>query len=260
MKPWEMMRRFGATPSGGGGGAGAGILAKLTCFWPFESASDGVMASTQPDVVSGVANAGLNYGAAPAAGAGRGAGRFAPVLSGQAYVSANGAFVPAISPGVGDFCMFGWVKITAYPGNYIGIATRYNAGDSGTSASVGLRFFAGGAVHGWFSNGSADKGSVVPAGSFPLNQWALVMFQRRANVIQTNINNALFGPALDVTGVSPNQGNPIWFGSSGNYFKLSGQIQDFGWIKGASLTDEEMEWLYNGGAGRTYADIVAAAS
>lgn len=154
--------------------------------------------------------------------------------------------------------MFGWLWVASVPTSYTGIAARYDAGDLGTTSSVSFAFWPTSQLRGWFSNGATDYSSFI-SGGFPAGQWSLVMIQRRADKLVTILNNSIFGNEVDVSGKVPNNGGSIYFGSMGQYFMLNGRIQDFGWIKGASLTDEEMAWLYNDGAGRTYADIVAAA-
>lgn len=239
------------------------ILGKLTCWWGLDATNGSVMADIQPEVLAnGPEGATLKYGSAPSAVAGRTAGRFAGAMNGtQAFVT-NNELGPTVKtqPGSGDFCMFGWVKVTSVPNIYTSIVTRYNAGNGGETASVSLRFLEQRAVQGWFRDFATDRNSVLPIGSFPVGQWAFLMLQRRNNKLRTTLNNSVFAPELDVTGLVPVQdGAPIYFGSQGNFFKLVGQLQDWGWIKGKSLTDEEMAWLYNAGAGRTIAEIRAAA-
>ncbi|WP_296253489.1 hypothetical protein [uncultured Stenotrophomonas sp.] len=241
------------------------ILAKLTAWWPLDSVNGSVMADMQPDVLrGGRTDAYLQYGSAPGQGAGRTPGRFAPNYTGShAYLtemSSEGDPAPStdMQPGSGDFCSFGWVWVNFGPTQYMSIVTRYDASNTGEFASIGMRFSsAAGAVQGWFGTGT--YGSTVPAGSVSTGRWIFMMLQRRDNMMVTSIDNSAFGPARDVTGVVPRQGDRSYFGSQGNNFFLRGRLQDWGWIKGAALTDEEMAWMYNAGAGRTIEQIRAAA-
>ncbi|TDB26722.1 hypothetical protein ATCM_03100 [Stenotrophomonas sp. ATCM1_4] len=233
------------------------ILAKLTCFWPFESTSGATMSTTQADVLgTGPENAVLRYGSAPAVGAGRTGSRSAPMMANCGYATTSET--SKLAAGAGDYCMFGWVRVAANPTNDTGIMCRYDSALTGSSAGAGMRFKSSGAVQGWFSNGTADRAANV-AGPFPLNQWAFVLSQRRNNLLKTSVNNSAFSSEISVVGDVPRVGNLLYFGCSGDYFKINGRVQDFGWIKGESLTDEEIAWLYNAGAGRTIEEIQAAA-
>jgi hypothetical protein len=233
------------------------ILAKLTCFWPFESTAGATMSTTQPDVLgTGPENAVLRYGSAPAAGAGRTGSRSAPAMANCGYATTSET--SKLSAGAGDYCMFGWVRVASAPANDTGIMCRYDSALTGSSAGAGMRFKSSGTVQGWFSNGTSDRATNV-AGPFPLNQWAFVLSQRRNNLLKTSVNNAAFSSEINVAGDVPRVGNLLYFGCSGDYFKINGRVQDFGWIKGESLTDEEIAWLYNAGAGRTIEEIQAAA-
>lgn len=241
------------------------ILAKLTAWWPLDSTNGLVMADRQPDVLrGGMTDAYLSYGPAPGQATGRTAGRVAPHYTGtHAYmteVNTTGGPAPSTSmqPGSGDFCSFGWVWFDSIA-EYRSIVTRYDAGNTGEFASVGVRLVSAGGqyVQGWFGTGT--YGSIVPPGAVSSGRWIFVMVQRRNNQLVTTIDNSASGPPRDVTGVVPRQGDHTYFGSQGSYFFHRGRLQDWGWIRGASLTDEEMAWLYNAGEGRTIGQIRQAA-
>lgn len=255
-----MLRRMMMAAPAGGGGTGT-IFPKLTCFWPLDTASGAVMASTQPEAIAnGPEKLGLFYSAsAPAAGSGRSAGRYAPVFSGQGYVSNNNNGATAnTAASAGDFCLFGWVKVPSTPtSDYTSIVTQYDASYPGTTAGVGIRFRTAGGLQGFFSDGSADQESALPAGSTIPGEWMFLCFQRRNDKIRLSLNATTLAPEKDVTGKTPRTQRAFFFGSQGNYLKLQGQLQDWGWSRDKSLTDAEIAWLYNAGAGRTYAEIVS---
>lgn len=243
------------------------ILQKLACWWAFDTTNGALMADIQPEAITGGSNNATRfYGTTPSAMPGRTAGRSAPGFNAtQAYITNNGtgSTPQTDSSGGGDFCMFGWVYFASAPQNWTGLATRYD-GVLGRQSRVGLRTSTGDgrSLDGWFSDGLSDKSSATNGAVNPLpaGQWLFVMVQRRSNILLTSINNAVFGNALDVTGVViPTDTQSIRFGAQGADCRLSGRLQDWGWIKGASLTSEEIAWLYNAGAGRTIEEIRAGA-
>lgn len=88
----------------------------------------------------------------------------------------------------------------------------------------------------------------------------VVWHDATANTINIQINNGTPVSASHLSGVY-NSGTPLWFGNliTSTGTPLAGYYHD-GLIDEASfwkrvLTADERTWLYNGGAGRTYADL-----
>lgn len=245
------------------------ILAKLTAWWPFDSVDGAMMADKQPDVlVGGMTDAYLQYGPSLERADGRSPGRGAPqfrgsVEPGSYMTEASSTGGPAVAadmyPAGGDWANFGWLWLDSLPTPSMSIVTRYDAGDDGGAASIGMRYLDGGAgrMQGWFGNGTYS--SIVPSGNVQTGKWVFFLLQRRNNIMRMWVDGAPIGTEMDVTGIVPLNGPHTYFGSQGQYFFLKGRLQDWGWMRGNSLTDEEMAWMYNAGAGRTIEQIRAAA-
>lgn len=245
------------------------ILAKLTAWWPLDSVNGSKMADKQPDVlVGGMTDAYLQYGPSLNQAPGRTAGRYAPAYGGNASpggyiteVSSAGGPAPVenMFPSNGDWCSFGWVYLNASPVPAMAIVTRYDANDSGGTASVGMRYLDGGngRIQGWF--GAGDQSSIVPSGNVAVGKWVFMLLQRRSGLMRMYVDGQPLGTEINVSVHTPNNHYHTYFGSQGPHLFLNGRLQDWGWIKGKSLTDQELEWLYNDGDGRTIQQIRQAA-
>lgn len=61
------------------------------------------------------------------------------------------------------------------------------------------------------------------------------------------------------TGPDADNSNSIHIGSNGSSQFLDGTVDEAGVVFGYTPTDEDLSWLYNGGSGRSYAEIIGEA-
>lgn len=151
--------------------------------------------------------------------------------------------------------MFGWVYLTANSG-----VQCFYGKTNGLSASA-LEYagsMQGGTYYG--QNGGSSyynaSQSAPAAGAWHFfNQWR----DSTDGKVRLQIDDGAVNVSSSASNPSPNL-SPLVFGANGTGGSgyLNGRLQRFGWIKGAILTAAERTWLYNSGAGRTYAEIIAA--
>lgn len=224
------------------------ILSKLTSWWEMTEAS-GVRAdshSSNDAAALGSVSTGLGVRGDTAAN----------FQDGGILEVANSADIEP-PPGGGAHCLFGWFYTTSNSGSRA-FASRWNAVNS-----LGLSYYA--RVEGenvQFQNGgSSYQTASAPAPA--VNQWHFMCGWRdpESGAVRVQVNAGAVYSSTGVSNPTP-QTHPMRFGvsSSGGTHRLPGRLQRWGWIKGDILTPAERAWLYNGGVGRTYAEIVASAN
>ncbi|MHC9085332.1 hypothetical protein ACYX7E_09870 [Luteimonas sp. RIT-PG2_3] len=249
MMPFQAMR---LRNPGGSGSIAASILGKLTSYWDMSEASGARLDSKGANHLSVV-------GTVNTAAGSRGSDVAAAFVGTGGLVAPNDASlnVPA---GGGNHCFFGWLMLTA-PAATQFAAAKWNASGSGNleyavSAQAGVLYAQNGGV------GYTNASTTVPAA----NTWSFVVMWRDAaagaDAGKVRIQRDEGTIALSASASNaPVTASSLGFGQAGSSAtnRLTGRLQRWGWIKGDILTPAERAWLYNGGAGRTYAEIVAAA-
>ena len=244
------MRRFGQPASGGGGGGGplaASILAKLTSWWEMDENSGSRLDS------KGINNLTVNGTVSTATGV-RGAGDVAAAFAGFGALTIASNTSIQVPSGGGDHCIFGWVYLTSNIGAEFFVAKTNASG----SSSVEYAFSMQGEIY-YAQNGGSSyynaSQSAPTAGT-----WNFVVMWRDASdgKVRMQINDGAVNVSASSSNPSPNTYD-LAFGRNGSSPSeyLTGRLQRWGWIKGATLTADERAWLYNSGAGRTYAELTA---
>lgn len=247
-----MMRRFGAVSAGGGGGGdpvAASIFSKLTSWWEMGEGS-----GTRND------SKGTNHltvsGTVTTASGVRGGGDVAAAFAGSGglYVDSNPTI--RVDVGGGAHCMFGWVYLTSNSGSQF----FFSKWDNATTWSIGAEYI--GSLQGgsyYAQNGGSsytNAGITAPAAG----AWHFyVMWRDPADgKVRLQLDN---GAIAVSTGASNPGGNGIALTFARDYasaYRMTGRLQRWGWIKGAILTADERAYLYNSGAGHTFAELAAA--
>lgn len=226
----------------------AAILAKLTSWWELSEAS-----GTRADSHGG--NDLSPAGTVATAQGVRGPGDVAAAFSGAGTLGIPAVASMQVPAGGGDHCLFGWYYAESTGGSQ-GFFSRWNS-----SSAAALEYYArvesGNAQ--FLNGGSAYRVASTPATA---GQWQFFVGWRDSadGYPRVQVSN---GPIADAGAES----NPTvqshastLGGSSSSFNRMTGRLQRWGWIKGGILTPAERAWLYNGGSGRTYAEIVSAAS
>lgn len=153
-------------------------------------------------------------------------------------------------------CLFGWIYYNNHTGTQMAVA-KWDASaapylDYAMSNQSGTAYaYNGGATY------YSATGTPPSAGN-----WAFyVMWRDPADgKVRLQINNGAVTASENASAPSPTNGTSLGFGQAGSSAssRLNGRLQRFGYIKGAFLSATERTWLYNGGAGRTYAELAAA--
>lgn len=247
-----MLRRVMMSGGTGGGSVdptAAAILAKLTSWWEMSETS-GVRNDSKG--ANHLAVNGTGVGAATGVrGSGDVAASFVP--NNTLVVSSNASLL--VPTGGGDHCMFGWVYLN---GN-TGVQCFYGK----TGGSADRLEYAGsmqGGVYYGQNGGSAyyNASQSAPAAGV----WHFFIQWRDATdgMVRMQIDNGPVNVSSSASNPSPGS-NDLVFGANGNsgVGYLSGRLQRWGWIRGAILATDERTWLFNSGAGRTYAEMMAAA-
>jgi len=165
------------------------------------------------------------------------------------------------TPPSGANVMFGWYKRTT-PSSYSTLVSKWDA-TSGSSMERSISMTAS-QIYATYQRASTYHHTFVPAPSENNWHFFVVWVDPADKKPRVQIDNGeVTVNSLDMSPVTTSTnfalggtGGPSYAG----YFGLNGLMQYCGWIKGDILTEEERTWLYNSGQGRTYAEIVAAAS
>jgi hypothetical protein len=172
------------------------------------------------------------------------------------FVSANSEFLsltdnPNISTGNIDFSFGGWFRFTAIPGSSKDFYFK-GAGSSALTeyimrkdSSQIITFFVGGVS---YSSVTASS-----HGAISNNTWYFLYCQHAATPAQISIS--INAGTLDTNGSTPpsDTTNPMYFGR-GNTLYSDIDLDEWFFYK-RLLTQPEITWLYNSGAGRTYEDV-----
>lgn len=155
-----------------------------------------------------------------------------------------------------DFTLAGWVLFT---GSTAGSAYILGQWDDGTNRSSILNLDTGVIYYNISDNGTTNNYATGPAVS--VDTWYFFVCGHDAgnNQIFLQINNGTNNTTSWTTGAF-DSGAPFAFGAgfaAGVPYKFfNGRLDQVGFWK-RMLTTDERTWLYNAGAGRSYAEIVA---
>ena len=230
--------------------AAISIYSKMTCVWDLQETSGSRV--DQINAINLTASGSVSTTTGP-----RGGSDIAQSLAGASELdSANlGSGSAASLPnGGGSHCIFGWFNLPSFAA----IQSLISRWDNNSSASMEywLQVTPNDVV--FYNGGSAYVNAAVQAP--PANSWFFAVGWRQASdgLVRVCVNN---GP-VNVSSVASNptaQNRITQFGGSGGVDHLTGAFTRCGWIKGDYLTPSEIAWMYNGGLGRSWAEIKSAA-
>lgn len=229
------------------------ITPKLSAFWPLDN-----QASWGAEMVSGL---NLSHGGINSSVGVRGdvAAGFNGTTS-QAVVADN-----ALLDIVNGHCFFGWVYIIGGGPTYPTILSKW---DSNFPSNLGYDLHIhDGPPHLFFVERTAASNflTVGPPTPPSSNQWHFIVCWRDPadNFIRMQLNNGtIYSSALQ--SAAGFNGESLYFGRGKagppptnlpNYF--SGRMQRWGWMNNDFLTPTERTYLYNGGQGKTWAEILS---
>lgn len=241
---------MGPPPSAGGGDPIATtIRAKLTSWWEMTEASGSRNDSKGANHLTIVGTVATATGV-------RGGSDVAASFAGNGGLTVLSNETLRIAPGGGAHCMFGWVYLTSNSG----VQYFFIKWDDETTTAPGAEYMGLLASSNYYAqNGGSTYTNALQAAP-AAGAWHFYILWRDPDdgKVRLQLDN---GPVVASTGASnpdPN-GTSLLFGrnTAGNY-RMTGRLQRWGWINGAILTADERTWLYNAGAGRTYAELLAA--
>ena len=235
-----MLRRMmmAGVSGGGGGGVAESILAKAQLWWTFDGS-----------LVDSVASSTLTPLAATAA--------YTPGKKGNAVQTLRASTAEAVVSGfeASGFTLCGWLRLTATdPRVLFGLAV------SGAGGEVVAFDNVAGGVGANYRNGEgfaainripADNGqwhffdlSWIP-GSGSTGQVVFSLNRANTQVATKDKGSEVTGPFFQL--------------GSAHSYTFSGCDLDEVLFSQGPLTPEELDWLYNGGAGRAYSDVASGA-
>ena len=232
------------------------ILNKLVAFYELEEASGARANAVGSATLSEV-------GGAVESAAGR-------IGQGATFLKSPGHYLAtSIRPfTLGDFDLNAtlWMRPTlaVSGGDYHGVVS-YNPWSGGFQ--VGYNY--DGAAFANLSNGYQQPLGITihAAGSVPLNQWSFIVLRFDAvnDVVYIQSNGGAMASAGWANGMRADaEGVPLSIGhfKAGQFSTFQGEIDQVGiWLSppggGAFLSTDDTGWLYNAGAGRSYAEMVA---
>lgn len=183
--------------------------------------------------------------------AGGTSGSTAAQFGGSGYLRADS--VPSLTvPADRTHCLFGWAFVTSNS-SFQFIASKSDSySSSATEYTLSLQ---GGTLYGQNGGSAYTNAATTPA---PAGAWHFYVLWRDPldGKVRLQVDN---GAVITSTNASAPAATstPMCFGSSNGNFNLVGRMQRWGWIRGGILTPAERSWLYNGGAGRSWADVLA---
>jgi hypothetical protein len=225
------------------------ILAKLSAWWEMDEAS-----GTRLDAV-GTADL-IEVGTVTTAQGVRGVGDVAVAFAGAGGLRADDQAAISVPSGGGDHCLFGWAYISANSGTQY-LAAKWNSSNA-AAMEYAVALVSGANVNGYNGgSGYVFAGVSAPAAA----AWHFYVLWRDSADGKVRLQIDSGTPAASAGTTNPSDtGNHLGFGQAGSSTtsRMTGRLQRWGFIKGAILTADERAYLYNSGAGRTYAEIVAA--
>jgi hypothetical protein len=228
----------------------ASLVGKLTAWWEMTEASG----TTRNDSI------GTTHLLDPTASVGTSTGPrgdTAAAFPGTAGLESSGdAANVSVAAGGGNHCLFGWAYFDATTGTNQFFAAKWNA-----TTSAGMEYACqlnGSSTIVGQNGGSAYRNATVAAPSAAAWHFYVVWRDSADGLVRLQIDNG----AVNVSASSSNPSdttNKISFGQTiANTLRLTGRLQRWGFTNTAILTADEKTYLYNSGAGRTWAEIVAA--
>lgn len=224
------------------------ILAKLTCWWELDEASGNRLDShgTTTLTVDGTVSTATGL---------RGGSDVAASFAGAGKLQTTSSTEIQVPPGGGDHCLFGWFYVASNTGQ--GLMGKWG----GNSSNMEYLARVDSNNVQMLNGGSAYRTAAVAAPAAG-NWYFYTGWRDNADgLVRVCYNNGTVAAAP--TSSNPSAGSS-WLGlgcssAQTNQQRMTGRLQRWGWIKGAYLTSDERNWLYNSGNGRTYAELVAAA-
>lgn len=229
------------------------IYAKLTSWWEMDESS-GIRADSKGS------NPMSTTGTVSTATGLRGGADVAAAFAGTGALTANDSPELSVPAGGGDHCLFGWGYFNANTGTQM-LAAKWNASGAATLEYAIQQ--SGGTLYGQ-NGGSGYRNAALAVGSAAAWHFYVLWRDSTADAdsgkvrLQMDDGSVALSPAASNPSDTAHQLGFAQAGSSASA-RLSGRLQRWGWIKGAILTPEERSYLYNSGAGRTWAELAAAA-
>lgn len=158
----------------------------------------------------------------------------------------------------GDFTVAGWINMPAVASNFFNMASKdftsfwREWGIDKTFAGTSLRF------HVYNSGGTGT--TATSAVTLSASTWYFVVcsYVASSKLISISINDGAESTATLASGDPAANQAPFNIGGVGSSGQSTGLIDQVGFWK-EKLSTEKRTWLYNSGAGRTYAAIAATA-
>lgn len=245
-----MMRRMGPPPSSSGGDPTAtSIRAKLTSWWEMTETSGVRNDSNGTNHLSIVGTVSTATGV-------RGGSDVAAAFAANGGLTVLSNDTLRVATGGGAHCMFGWVYLTSNSG----VQYFFSKWDDATSEAPGAEYVGVLASSSYYAqNGGTAYTNALQAAP-AAGAWHFYIMWRDPvdGKVRLQLDNGAVAASTGASNPDPNGTSLIFGRNAANNYPMTGRLQRWGWINGAILTEDERTWLYNAGAGRTYAELVAA--
>lgn len=226
------------------------IMSKLTSWWEMTEIS-GVRNDSK-----GANHLAINGSVTTASGV-RGAGDVAAAFAGNGRLTAASSDSLRISPGGGAHCMFGWVYLTSNNG----IQYFFSKWDDGTTTAPGAQYMGSLVSSNYYgqNGGTSYTSAMAPAPA--AGAWHFYVMWRDPvdGKVRLQIDNGAIAESAGASNPNPNSADLFFGGNYAATYIMNGRLQRWGWINGAILTADERAWIFNGGSGRTFSEVRAAA-
>jgi hypothetical protein len=239
----------GVEAAGAAVGPVATATAALTAYWSLEEASgqrnDSVGTSHLTDVNTVLQAAGIQGNAA----------LFASATSERLSSTDNAA----LSVGDIDFTIATWVRLTTLAN--AGIVSKWAAGQREYTLFYNHNDHVPNARFTFGVSADGTAAAILDATTFgapSINTWYFIVVSHSAagNVTSIQVNNGTADTLSHSGGVFNGTGDFTIGSILGGTFPLNGRIDETALFKSV-LTAEQKTWLYNGGAGRSFAEVDA---
>ena len=234
---------------GGNDPTAASIRSKLGSWWEMNEASGTRYDSVGSNHLTVVGTVSTGTGV-------RGGGDVAAAFAGAGALTVNSHDSLNVATTTLTHCIFGWVYYNNHTGTQAAVA-KWDA-SSNPALAYGI-FNQSGMVYA-YNGGSTYYSATAAAPSAGTWQFTVLWRDPADGKVRLQINDGTITASAVSSTPNPSNGHQLGFGQAGSSAssRLNGRVQRFGYIKGAFLSATERTWLYNGGAGRTYAELAAA--
>jgi hypothetical protein len=225
-----------------------GLQTNLAAFWEFESTS-------WIDSTGNISNLTGNGTPTPSVTAGK-------VGNAVQFVNANGQYlshadVPGLEIAGIDFSMMYWINITTFGGGGVVVAKETSVFpaqgyDTGIEFVTGFEFFVR-----VLANGNSNKVDTT-TGGISSGTWYMVVstYQQSTSTVAISVNNSAFNTLVGTGTVSGD--NATFFignNNTGTTPITDSLVDQVGFWKNRILSSSDVNLLWNGGNGLTYAQM-----